>query len=57
MGNEQGDELNKLLIESENIAGYLTRQVNSGGIKTLLDKQNIKRFVEALDAYKKMSGN
>ena len=52
MRNEHAKELNELLQEAEKIASYLTRQVNTGAIKTLLDKQNIERFVEALNVYK-----
>jgi len=55
MSNEQADELNELLKEAEKIANYLARQVKSGAIKTLLDVQNIERFVEALDAYRRVS--
>ena len=51
MSNEQADELNELLKEAEKIANYLARQVKSGAIKTLLDVQNIERFVEALNVY------
>jgi len=57
MSNEHADELNELLQEAEKIATYLTRQVKSGAINTILDKKNIERFVEALDVYKRVSKN
>jgi diadenosine tetraphosphate (Ap4A) HIT family hydrolase len=57
MSDQNQNELAELLKEAQLIANYLMRQVNSKAITTRLDIQNIERFCNALDVYKKVSKN
>jgi hypothetical protein len=53
--DKQQVELDELLKETENIASYLSRQISNKTIHTQLDIQNIKRFMDALENYKRVT--
>ena len=51
MSSNQSDELFALLKEATNISHYLERQIKSKIINGAIDKQNIQRFINALEQY------